>query len=179
MAYIRTAGLGVAPVLIDTAVEWAGGLLTSNPRAGGADPCAPPGFNPTGTWPRNSNVGGAPPDYRSRGTPMEDPSPSGTGRIKDDAVDCIPIPYGGKWWQIGALDNGAVTLGPGENLDAAVWVQINPTTGAPVSVPGYGAVRDPSVSDAGRSPGAAVAGASIGPIVGAGLALAALLRLRR
>lgn len=113
----------------------------SNPRSGGADPCCPPGYNPSGVWPRNANVGGAPPDYRQRGSPMEDASPSGTGRLKDDFCDCIPIRYGGKFFMLGEVrPDGKVYTGPPQNRDNAVWVEVNPTTGRVVSVPGIGGV---------------------------------------
>lgn len=116
---------------------WAG----SNPRSGGADPCCPPGYNPSGTWPRNSNVDGAPPDYRTRGAPMENASPSGVGRLKDDFCDCIPIRVGGKFYVLGEVHaDGKVYTGPPEDRDNAVWVQVNPTTGRVISVPGIGGV---------------------------------------
>lgn len=127
----------VPPEVISTAITLVSG--GQNPRRGGADPCCPPGYDPSGVWPRNSNVDGAPPDYRSRGAPMESPSPSGTGRLKDDFCDCIPISYNGRLFVLGEVRDGKVYTGPPQNRDEGVWVEVT-RTGAPVRVPGVGAV---------------------------------------
>lgn len=148
------------------ALRWAGEtLLAGNPRAGGADPCCPPGYNPSGAWPRNALQGGAPPDYRTRGSPMEDPSPSGTGRLKDDFCDCIPIHVGGRWWMLGGIDGGNVVLGPPADLDAALWVEVDPASGRPLSVPGFGAVTSSPASggDSSSSSAGGIPTSSAGP----------------
>lgn len=168
-------------------VTTAGSLIFGgqNPRSGGADPCCPPGYDPAGVWPRNSNVAGAPPDYRSRGAPMTSPSPSGIGRLKDDFCDCIPITVNGRRWVLGEVRGGKVYTGPPTNRDDAVWVEVN-AAGTPISVPGVGGVGLPTSSGGGGTtwdPGAPGGGgapalsAGVGPLLAA--AVAGFLFLRK
>lgn len=110
-----------------------------NPRAGGADPCCPPGYNPAEPWPVNSGVDGAPPDYRTKGAPFLDKSPSGTGRKKDDLCDCVPFSFNGRYYMVGGITStGVVTVGIPEDRDNAVWVQVDPMTLRAIAVPGVG-----------------------------------------
>lgn len=165
--------VGVLPALVTEGVSIASHLVDigSNPRAGGADPCCPPGFNPPAPWPTNANLGGAPPDYRTKGSPMTDPSPSGTGRKKDDFCDCIPFQGPrGKWWMVGVVsDRGEVSTGlPPDRAQwpHAVWVQVDPQTRSAIAVPGVGTV---AVQTTGGSPtqpsgGAPELPATAGPV---------------
>jgi len=130
--------------IISGAVQIGASLFSggSNPRSGGSDPCCPPGFNPPSPWPVNSGKDGAPPDYRTKGSPFEDPSPSGTGRKKDDFCDCIPFSYNGAFWMVGTVDSsGAVRTGlPTTGRESAVWVEVSPTTHQALRVPGVGSI---------------------------------------
>ena len=160
MTYSRRAGLGLAEPYdnggggaggasadsgeeswVTTGLKWLGTtLFGGNPRSGGEDPCCPPGYNPTGTWPRNSGMQGAPPDYRTRGSPMEDPSPQGTGRKKDDVCDCIPIEYRGRYWMVGGVQGNTVYTGLPPDRDGALWVEVDRRTREPIFIPGLGPV---------------------------------------
>lgn len=159
-----------------------------NPRSGGADPCCPRGYNPPSPWPVNSRVDGAPPDYRTKGSPLTDPSPSGVGRKKDDFCDCVPFQYNGKRWMVGSVSGGKAYAGlPSSNRDQAVWVVVD-TAGRVVEVPGFGSVTNtvaPSSSSTGPSPtiptSVATAGVSstkLAVAVGAAMALGLYLRSR-
>jgi len=153
-------------------------------RRGGSDPCCPPGYNPPEPWPTNANQAGAPPDYRTKGSPFEDPSPSGTGRKKDDFCDCIPFEFNGKYYMVGVLTaDGGVTTGlptDSSTWPNAVYVQVDPQTRAPIAVPGIGAVKGTTPgggSGSGVIPTAAAA--SLGPLallVGAGIVATKLVR---
>jgi hypothetical protein len=170
-AYTQNGGGTSTPVQSDSsgdyswvegAVNWVGEHLFGaggNPRSGGSDPCCPPGYDPSEPWPRNANVGGAPPDYRSRGAPMESDSPNG-GRLKDDVCDCIPIMYGGKLYMIGGVSaDGGVRTGIPADRDNAVWVQVT-AQGAPVAVPGIGPVTGSTSGGPGQGTGKVTPGAS-------------------
>lgn len=157
-------------------VSGASGLLSlfhSNARSGGADPCCPhAGYDPNFPWPTNSSTDkygtrlpgapAAPPDIRVRGAPLESPSPSGKGRLKDDVCDCVPINVAGRYYIIGYVDaNGVVHPGlPADSaagpsaypqFDTCVWVQVD-GSGKIVAVPGVGNVeQQPAPSGAGTT----------------------------
>lgn len=107
----KNNGLGIAPV-VATAAPTVFKIATDifggqRPRAGGADPCII-GFAP-GETVANAGQNGAPPDYRN--LPVN---------LKDDAADCIPIPWGGKMWVIDpsthrwvVVNGAAVPMVPG------------------------------------------------------------------
>lgn len=151
-------------------------------RRGGADPCCPAGYDPPAPWPTNSGVGGAPPDYRTRGSPMENASPNG-GRLKDDVCDCYPITVGGRAFAVGTVrDDGSVALGlppDAGQWDKAVWVEVN-RSGLAVAVPGVGSVvglASPDPVDSAASSWPPATAAAIGPLVA--LAAAGLIFTRK
>ncbi len=115
-----------------------GDIFGGNPRRGGDDPCCPDphpsGFRAGAApvpWPRNSSRGGAPPDFRNLGQP----SPTGTGRLKDDACDCIPILWQGRRWVIGTIGQrgGFVRVADMPNPQSARWLSVEDLEAAAVS----------------------------------------------
>lgn len=156
------------------AIHWVGDLFKGNPRAGGADPCCPPGYPLPAPWPSNSNVAGAPPGFRE----LTQPSPSGTGRLKDDVCDCVPIAWGGRYWAVGELRNGGLYPGPIQDPDAAVWVEVSPVDGHPITVPGHATIVPSSAVPSSGGTGEVVQ-AGVSPLLALGLAGAVLALLRR
>lgn len=106
---LRGHGLGIEPVTIATAsIPIVKSIFGARERAGGADPCIAT-FLP-GELVKNAGQGGAPPDYRS--LPIN---------LKDDAADCIPIPWGGRTWIIDPLQK--------------VWIEATGVPGPGASFP--------------------------------------------
>jgi len=113
---------------------------------------------------------------------MTDASPSRSGRKKDDFCDCIPFSFNGRWYMVGSIDaTGAVRTGlpPLAERNNAVWVQVNPQTGAIIAVPGAGKTGGTTPGPGPYYPPNPTTAASIGPLallVGAGLFARKLVR---
>lgn len=136
-------------------------LFGSNPRIGGADPCCPSASQiyqwsqtPQGpkAWPVNNTRNGSgafPEALTTRGGLMESPSPSGTGRIKDDVCDCIPFRWNGKYWRAGDVDAAGNFVPPKsmpEDGRWARWLEVS-AEGIPVRSPSDPVTVPPRTGD--------------------------------
>lgn len=163
-------GLGWAAQAAALALEVGSQIAGGKDRHAGAFCCStdhargpwPAGFDPAGTYPRNAGVDGAPPDYRAREDPWLRPSRHGFSRLKDDYCNCFPIPHNGRWWVLGEVRDGRVFVGPPEDIESGLFVEID-ENGTPISVPGFGDITAP---EGGASGGGGAGGA---PADGGGL----------
>lgn len=147
-----------------------------SPRSGGADPGCPSGPIPNPT-PKNSGIDGAPPPFTQKGSPWEDPSPSGTGRLKDDLCDFIPTPVGGRYWLMGAVTpDGDLVPASQVPPEAIVYVEVTPD-GDPVAIPGSD--WHPSmIGPVGVPPEVTSAGKKVLPLLAVAAVVGAVLRAR-
>ena len=123
----------------------------------------------SGTYPRNAGTYGAPPDYRTHGSPMEQYGRNGALNV-DNFCDCIPIDFVGGRWVLGEVRGGKVYVGPPTNHDAGMWVKVD-EAGNPVLVPGIGKVYPDGGFD---PPPPSPRAAAVSPLVGLLLAGAAV-----
>lgn len=135
----RDPGLGIDPVTVATTAFDIGRRIFGGgrPRAGGPDPCGYCEGRETfaGVLVKNAGQGGAPPDFRNLPQCPDASVPCGGGidvpglgpvsrtANKDDALDCVPQPWGGKYWLLDPCTQ--------------MWVDVTPAAAvAPPTAPG-------------------------------------------